>query len=282
MFVGKTDMKLQNVIGYTNKSKMGDIAVKKICDAFGLPYYSVFSGIRNGTALSWGTLQGADILIKTLMKQNRDFVYLDHAYFNSGHRSADPNYRITVRELQNTVIKDRPSDRFNTMGIDIHPWRRGGEYILVCPPSDATIHLYDLYKNWLENTIHKISQVTDRPIYLRNKPNTIGIDLRKGYAVPVLKTETVIMDDMSLNEHFENAYCTVTFNSTVAIKSICAGVPVVVDPVSAASPISRTSIVDIEDLIYADREKWLYNLAYSQFSLTELQSYKAWELLGFI
>lgn len=275
-------MKLQNIVGYTNKSAKGDKIITTICESFDLPIYSVFSGIRQGTSLSWGTLQGADILLKYLMKNNRDFVYVDHAYFNSGHVGKNSNYRLTYKELQNTTITDRPSDRFNSLDISISPWRTGGDYILVCPPTDATINLYGLSKNWLENTILKISQFTDMPIYVRNKPNTIGIDLSKGYAVPILKEDNVILDDMTLEEHFVNAYCTVTFNSSVAIKSICAGVPVIVDKSCAASSISRTDISDITNLLYLDRTKWLYNLAYSQFSLSELADYKAWEILGFI
>jgi hypothetical protein len=54
---------------------------------------------------------------------------------------------------------------------------------------------------------------------------------------------------------------------------------VFVAPSSAAAPIGRTDLAEIEQPIYPDRAPWLAHLAYNQFSLEEMESGAAWRML---
>ena len=75
------------------------------------------------------------------------------------------------------------------------------------------------------------------------------------------------------------AHALVTHSSNVAIEAACLGTPVFVAPTSAAAPVGRVDLADIEMPIYPDREPWLAHLAYNQFSFEEIRSGEAWRML---
>lgn len=269
--------KIKKISCYLTNRANSDNIIKIVSNSLSAPLYPALGGLNPGLIFLWGILRGSDLILREAIKQKRDFIYIDHSYFKAGHNMERPCYRFVKNELQLTKIYDRPSDRFEELEITVKPWRKNGEYILVCPPSPSTSYFYNLSYNWLEKTLSVLNQITKKPIYVRYKPNLIDIDLSKGYAVP--SKTTVIEDKISLAEHFERAYCVVTFNSMVAVQAICAGVPTIVDKISCASPVSRTSLLDIHELLYPYRMKWLYSLAYSQFYLDEIENGKAWEIL---
>lgn len=271
-------IKTKKLSCYLTNSGYGDKIIKQVAESLNAPVYPATAGIQPGLVFNWGILRGGDMIIKTAKNTKREFVYIDHAYFNAGHTTNRPAYRIVKNELQLTSLIKRPADRFEQLNIKVRPWRKSGEYILVCPPSPATVQFYDLNYDWSLKTTTILKQITDIPLYIRHKPGAFQVDTSRGYAVPTVEINAV-SDKISLETHLERAYAVVTFNSSVAITAICAGVPVIVDKVSAAAPISRTSLLDIENLLYPDREEWLYGLAYGQFYLDELATGLPWKIL---
>jgi hypothetical protein len=65
----------------------------------------------------------------------------------------------------------------------------------------------------------------------------------------------------------------------VAIEAVCLGTPVFVASTSAAAPVGRTDLSEIEEPAYPDRDAWLAHLAYSQYSFEEIQDGRAWKML---
>lgn len=273
-------IKNRNMGCYLTNSANGDIIIRQIANALNSPLYSALNGLKPGLIFTWGILRGGDLVLKEAMKNKRDFYYLDHAYFNGGHETARPAYRIVKNELQLTKVYKRSSDRFLELGIKLKPWRKSGDYILICPPSPSTTYFYDLQYDWLDKVTTILSQVTDRPLYIRYKPGVVGVDLSKGYARPINIKHDYPTDPLTLEQHFEKAYCVISFNSMAAVQAVCAGVPVITSSISSAAPVGRTDLTDIEDLIYPEREPWLYSLAYSQFYVDEILNCKAFGLLG--
>ena len=271
--------RIKKVGCYLNDSPFGDMIINRIAKTIQSPVYHAKNGLQSGLIFSWGILRGGENIIRQAMDQKRDFYYIDHAYFNAGHNQKNPPYRIVKNELQLTKVYRRPSDRFDQLGIEIKPWRKSGDYILVCPPSPASANFYQLNNSWTEKVITILQQITDMPIHVRYKPNVVGVDISTGVAIPVQNKENYPEDTLSLAEHFENAYCVITYNSMVGIQAVCAGVPVIVSQISAAYPVGRTKLTDIYDLFYPKREEWLYSLAYSQFTLSEIESGRAFEIL---
>lgn len=267
---------------YISGSVGGDWVVTELAKSLKKETKPVFNYTFDTIPVSWGILRGSDLLIKKAMTEEKDFIYIDHAYFNPGHRGESSFYRVVKNELQLTHFTKpwkRMDDRIKKFGIELKPWRKTGRNIIVCPPTQPISHLYDLSDEWLKNTIIKISQVSDRPIIIRRKPGEVDLDLSKGYALPIMnyvKEENVT----SFEELLEDAYVVVAFNSSAAITAIINGIPVIVDKTSSASYVGKTSILDIDNLYYGDRWDWLGRLSYGQVSPEEMRSGFMWDILG--
>ena len=93
--------------------------------------------------------------------------------------------------------------------------------------------------NWLDDTIKKIKQHTDRPIKVRHKPRG------KGTSGPAVA-------DVPLTRDLENAHCCVTSCSISAVESLCEGVPVICHERSFAAPICDTNIEKIFEKMFVN------------------------------
>jgi hypothetical protein len=204
----------------------------------------------------WGVLRESDRVLAQAKAQSLYFFYVDHAYFNRGHRRT---YRITRNGYEAGPIRNCPRDRVEELEVEIAPWRKSGRNIIVCPPTDYFMHAHGCL-DWLETTMAALQSVTDRPITIRQKP-------RPGEEM------------VPLPQALETAHALVTHSSNVAIEAACLGTPVFVAPASAAAPIGRTDLSAIETPVYPDRDQWLAHLAYNQFSFDEIREGRAWRML---
>ena len=86
---------------------------------------------------------------------------------------------------------------------------------------------------------------------------------------------------MTIRDSLQNAHCCVAYTSGSSLDAILDGVPVI--PTSQYNfvwEISSHSISDIENPKLGEREQLLYNLAYAQWSVQEIQQGKPWEHLN--
>jgi len=141
-----------------------------------------------------------------------------------------------------------------------------GDVIFVCP-SSSMMHGFrdgDTDKAWVDRTIAKLRQHTDRPIEVRRKGAASGIDIRVAEMQPI----------------FDRAWAIVTEGSTIGCEAIAAGVPVFTDRECAASPLAHRDLAEIEEAtIKGDRERWAHNLTARQFSSAELRNGRALRVL---
>lgn len=204
--------------------------------------------------------------IKQCWDEKRPFIFIDTGYFLNRPKTY---HRFTIGHFQEWKFYHRPSDRWKhckEQGAFLKPWQRGGEKILVCPPSHKSMHLYEFdADSWTENTLTQLKEYTDKEIIVRTKPT---LDERK---------EGNTMESV-LNSG--EIHAVVTFQSGSAIDAVVNGVPVFVDKYNAAAPVGSTNLSQIEDPIYhAHTDLWAENLAYSQFSGEEIMNGTAWEIL---
>jgi len=224
----------------------------------------------------FGILRGAGDMLKRSMQNGWDYFFTDHAYFNAGHDGPNPWYRITKNGHVNSTVVERPADRFEqNFAKQILPWRKQGSKIIVCPPTGAITWFYDI-QNWLSTTVEALKQQTDREIVVRDKPMDPQVSTNAG--ITNIVGFNKMTEDRPLEEDLADAHAVVTFNSGVAVKAACEGIPVICGPECAAYPVAN-KIEDIESLQHKDREPWLYNLAYSQFTLDEIRSGFAYQTL---
>lgn len=200
-------------------------------------------------------------------EQGRDFYYIDTGYFGN-HEKKKKYHRITKNNVQyfGSII-DRPSDRLDTTGVQLKKFRSGSK-ILLAPPSQKLLNLYDInLEEWMATTLDEIKQHTDREVVVR---------LKQGRAER-MTTDTI---EMALDQ---DIHCLVTFSSIAATEALLHGKPAITLGPNAAAPLCSHSLDEIENLkiptldeVYA----WAKNLAYCQFTEAEMRDGTAWRILN--
>lgn len=140
------------------------------------------------------------------------------------------------------------AERWRSWGVPLRDWRREGEHVLVIGdnrPNDSR----DPRRTpigWAESVRF-------------DSPRPVARRLTRNRRVP-------------LQVQFENAWCTVVWTSTVAVKSILAGIPVFYcGPNLVGAELAKPGI-DIEHPLMPEREPVLERIAWSQWSTAELAS----------
>ena len=222
----------------------------------------------------WGFMRNSKRIYEVSKQKDIPFYFSDHAYmyhikhsyFLKNGNHSDPWYRVVKNGFVIDKITDTNDKRYLELKatypddneLEIKPWNKSGNHILVFPPSHWLCHMIgvDAIK-MLEDTIEKLKQHTDREIRVRVKK--LG-----GQYNPV-----------PLEKDFENAHAVVSFQSSAAVKAVTKGIPsfTMMDKHSAVLPMSQSDLSKIETPIYPDnRYEWLCNLANHQFLSSEIQN----------
>jgi len=221
----------------------------------------------------WGILRGSGDMMK---RGGHDYYFCDHAYFNAGHNQNPNWYRIVKNgHICNTIQEVTPHRYEQNFKQHIVPYRTTGSHVVVCPPTGAIEWFFDIH-SWLDTTVKTLKQQTDREIVVRDKPMNPKVKMVNGQSV--FQGMEKNKDQGSLDEALLDAWCVVTFNSSVAIKALVQGIPVVCGPECSAYPMA-TKIEDIENPRRDDREPWLWTLAHNQFTVDEMASGYAYNQL---
>lgn len=187
----------------------------------------------------------------------------DEAYYQVGYDG--------MKRKSLCYEKQSPSDRWRALGIKEKPWRKSGEHILIMAQNlegAGACHL-DL-KSWWRDTIQKIKTYTDRPIKVRLHPRA-RVSFPKKIDVEILNKNTTIEDDL------KNCWCSIVRTSNSCVDSIINGIPVITpDQMCMSYDISSHSIDEIESPLMPDRSQWLNNLAYCQWSISEIKRGLPW------
>lgn len=193
-----------------------------------------------------------------------------------------------------------PSDRWNKLqkqyNINVKDWKTKGDYVLLLcqKEGDSSLNqLYETYENYwdyIAEIIKSIQKNTDRKIILRPhiRQITTGVK-RAGYTAKRFKNVSVsenitfnmINGGEGLQKDFDNAWCTITYNSLSSVESILEGIPTFsLDKGCMGYPVSNHDLQNIENPNREiDRTQWLYDCAYTQWTSKELHDGSAWEHL---
>lgn len=196
----------------------------------------------------------------------KDFYYIDTGYFGNGKKKL--YHRITKNDVQNFgPIIDRPSDRLDRTGVKIKKVRAEGSKILLAPPSQKLLNLYDIdLETWLQQTLSEISAYTDREVVIRRK---------QGRSVRI-NDDTI---EMALDQ---DVYCLITYSSIAAGEAILHGKPAITLGPNAAAAVCSTSIAEIEKIKTPSLDEisaWARHIAYCQFTEAEMRDGTAWRIL---
>ncbi len=178
---------------------------------------------------------GAEIQIEC-RKRNKPYVLIDHAYWGRGFNLGNARYCVNNYHCTDWRDSDRPHPELQSY--------REGKAIIVIPPAPYIAQIYGVH-TWVDETVEKIKQYTDRPIIVKHK------------------------NDGELSKYLAKAHALVSFGSVSEVEAAIAGIPVFTSPYSPAFPISQDiSLIDTPS--QPDRRQWIRALAASQWRQDEL------------
>ena len=210
-----------------------------------------YTDSENFIFCSYGIKRGVDQIIKN----SKDFIYIDHGYFGGSNRvfledgrtrlnNFDGFFRFIKNDLYfNMNNLDADPSRFNTHGINLKELNKKGEYILLSEPSKYTMDFLNI-PNWTTETIKLIKKYTDRSVLVHNKFSKIKLD-----------------------EALKKAYAFVSCQSTAAFKAIAMGVPAYF---THPTMTNFGKISEINNRIL--NHQFLYIASNNQWKLNELYS----------
>lgn len=203
----------------------------------------------------WGQQFLALDIVPKAYREGRPFFIVDNGFWNPARGHTTGTYRITYRGVSPVLINNAPDDRCQDMRLK--PWRTDGRHVLIAYPGPTFGACIGLdMAGWKTEIEPRVRALTDRPVLTREKrsPRPLGADLAKAHVL-------------------------VTHSSNVAVDAVIAGVPVIVAETSPAAPVGSTDLADIETPPMPEREAWLASLSCQQFTLQDMASGLACEML---
>lgn len=188
------------------------------------------------------------------------FVYADLGFW---HR--ETHYRMTANAWgpEAYVHQGLPHDRMKSFGVQVKPWKAGGDEVLLVGSTRKSATLHGLgYMEWEERTAKRLRDLGHRVIY-RPKPN----DRDK------MPLEGFEYDERPIEESLHRARAVVTHHSNVAVQALVEGVPVHCE-IGAGAAFSNP----LEDLFERrpGRTQFLADVAWLQWSVPEMKSGVCW------
>jgi len=226
---------------------------------------------------------------------NSLFVYKDQQYIHNYLRySLDGIFANTGYYFDNNVDKSRWHVIQKNLSIDVKPWRKKGDHILICLQRINGFS-FDYEKDladWLTGTLLKLSRVTDRKIIIRKHPgdNHARPFIRKAISTVnnrstrsinnkgrSIKNVVTISSNSRIEEDLANAWCCITYNSSPSVVSVIEGVPVfVMDPTpqkSQAYLMCNTDLSMVETpFLPENRQEWLERISMSHFTPEDIRN----------
>jgi len=246
--------------------------------------------------------------IKNNMKDQHDFmdstgkprIVVEQAVFRKNIDFDKPEtnyYKVGLNHFTYNQGKffnhNSPSDRWKRIqkeqDIEIKPWRHDryddSKYILLLlqNPIDTSLNpLYERgekYEEWVSKTIKQIRNITGKKIKVRLHPR-----FQSRFEKFDLSEADMVSNNYdgwnksnggnSLYEDFEKAWACVTFSSNAATEAVCEGIPVInLDNSSFSWPVSYHTLDILTNPVIEcnfDRTQWLYDCAYTQWTLEEI------------
>jgi len=190
-----------------------------------------------------------------------------------GNLSRGNTWRISLNNINSlgefANVDDLDPLRPKKLGIQMLPpvEKRRGDILI------AAQHSHSLQwegmppmKLWVEQTIEKIKQYSNKRIIVRPHPRSLFPLKIPGVLLESPKKIAGSYDDFDI---FYNYHCVINHNSGPAVQAAIRGVPVICDSSSLANELSG-NIENINNIVLPDRDQWFLRLCHTEWTVTEI------------
>lgn len=220
-------------------------------------------------AVLWGV--HSQNIIDYQKKSGGDYLVMERGYFGDRFKMTSIGYG-GLNGRADFLNEDRLEDRWLKHGVVYSDWKKDGDYILLMGQvmGDASLKGADFLR-WIRTMFYELNFIYDKPIVCRPHPQD-----KAGRQSPCREFPRI--SKQSLGEDLKRAFCVVTFNSNSGVDAVLAGVPVIAwDRGSMVWPIATHNLKD--PLFRGDRLQWAKNIAYCQWTESEIKKGLAWDHL---
>lgn len=150
-------------------------------------------------------------------------------------------------------------------------WERFDGYYLVAGQvlGDQSLLGVD-YLEWLKDTIDELDRMGVDARF-RSHPEAV----KRGQVFPV---PSYMVSTGTLADDLAEAACVIAYNSNATVDAVLAGIPAVTCD-EGAMAFSITSHHVSQPLVTPDRSEWFRQMAWCQWTTSEIQSGEAWEIV---
>ena len=244
--------KLGHTVEY--HSGKGDVAViwSVLWNGRMKPNQSVFHHYRN---------KGKPVIVLEIGALKRDYTQ------DGSNKTA--TWKVGINGINRNAFFNNGSNdssRAGRLGLGLKPWKSAGENILICSQHERSEQWVGMPSSdvWVLNQIKQIRQHTDRPIRIRSHPRS---PVRRSFAEYNATPSTG-----DFQQELNNAWAVVNYCSGPGIEAVLNGTPAFVSPISLAYDVANDIDFyhDIENPLKPDRQQWLNDLAWTEWTQQEM------------
>lgn len=201
----------------------------------------------------------------------RPFLTMERGYLGDRFQWTSLGWNGLNGRARFPTAKDSGERFWENFGDLAREWERFDGYALVIGQVEGDMALRGIdYRAWVGRTINTLLAMG---MEVRFRPHPEA--MRRG--IPQAADSEFFIGG-TLNEAFERAGCVVTLNSNTGVESVLAGIPTITSDLGAmAWPVTSHGFVD--DLIMPCRKNWFRDMAWRQWSIDEIRSGFAWEVV---
>jgi hypothetical protein len=186
------------------------------------------------------------------------FKFVDHNSQYLRYSIGGPFY-----DTGNYANSNSDSSRWNQLsqdlGVEIHPWKTSGNYILLLIQRDGGWGMKGLDPvTWAGNKIKEIRKYTDMPILLRPHPGKaadVSLLIQPGITVSDVKNQSLMKD-------LKHAKAAFVYNSSSGVAAVLTGTPLWVDDHSSVCwAVANHDVGQLHNPSMPDRTQWLNDLS---------------------
>jgi hypothetical protein len=226
------------------------------------------------------------IIAENQLQRNKNVLISDANFFKykQSRTERSPYLRFSLNGIDpttgyyfdNTIDPTRWKKISKDHDISLKDWRKTGNHILILLQrhNGWTMGNVDSIE-WCKAVIGEIKKYSDRNIIIRKHPR----EKYKGFLEKLSSLETSRVK-ISNNEHIlqdlENAWCSVTYNSSPGVISAVEGIPTfVLDPIAKSSHAYQVANLDIQNIenpfLSDERQVWIERISMSLYNIQDIQ-----------
>jgi hypothetical protein len=227
-------------------------------------------------------------IINTLATQNTPSIFVDSNILHYSRREHEwHRYSLgsVYPDTGTYFFQDLDRTKWATYSewhsVNLKPWRVTGDHILIFCQRPKGFNMFIDQETWVDDTIAKIRQYSNRPIMIRMHPGDGTREKQINKIRKKYRKAVTISYHENIRDALADCWCTVGINSTPNVVSAIEGIPgYIEDPQhSWAADVAFTDLSLLENPPMPDRSQWVNKIANIHWSNDEVKSGQLWSAI---